>query len=182
MLLIAAKRGESCHHATERCTALALDANDHVWLGGSFGGLFNFGGGDSAAYGLDAYVAELDGSGAYVSAVAWPGPDDQQVTALALDSLGNVVVTGSLAGSADFGNGELTSANATDVFLLERDAQGTLWSKVYGGIDVQLPVWLAMLADDDMLLAVRLDDVIDFGGGELASAGATDVAVARLGP
>jgi hypothetical protein len=40
------------------------------------------------------------------------------VSAVAVDSDGYVVVTGSFEGTVDFGNGPLTSAGETDIFLL----------------------------------------------------------------
>ncbi len=169
--------------ADQRCTALEVDAAGQVYFGGSMAGTVNFGGGDlSASDGLDAFVAQLDAVGGYVSAASWPGTGDQAVVDFAHDSLGHLVVTGSLRGSIDFGNGEIESANADDVFVGKLDPSGAaLWSRAYGGIDIQVPVALAV-SGDDLIVAVRFDDLIDFGGGELLSSGATDIAVARLGP
>lgn len=170
--------------SVQRCQAIAVDASNHVWFGGHYAGTVNFGGSDATAMaGVDAYLAELDATGTFVSSAAFPGSADEEITDIALDSAGYIIATGYLSGTADFGNGQLASANAEDVFVLKRDAQGTpIWSTTFGGLGAQVPAGLAVTTGDDLILAVQLEGTIDFGGGALTSAGQKDIAVARVGP
>jgi len=53
---------------------------------------------------------------------------------VAADPAGNILVTGSMAGTIDFGGGPLTSAGSSDVFLAKYSAGGAvLWTKHLGG-------------------------------------------------
>src|SRR5262245_18553234 len=55
---------------------------------------------------------------------------------IAFDRCGNAYVTGSLAGSTDFGDAVRKSAGKDDAFLLKLDPQGhTVWSRSFGTSD-----------------------------------------------
>lgn len=62
------------------------------------------------------------------------GIGDQRILSLATDAMGNVIATGRMLNTADFGNGVLTSAGGYDIFVAKFDGDGnTLWSKRFGG-------------------------------------------------
>jgi hypothetical protein len=94
---------------------------------------------------------------------------------------GGAIVTGSLTGGADFGGGLLTSAGATDVYVVSLDYLGQhQWSKHFGDVAAQSG---ARVAVDGMGNAYVIGDFagkIDFGGGAFTSAGATDVFLVKL--
>lgn len=71
---------------------------------------------------------------------------EQRTNGVATDSAGNVVITGYMLGSADFGGGVLTSAGGYDIFVAKFDKDGKhVWSKLFGG------------ATDDQGLAIAVD-------------------------
>ena len=94
---------------------------------------------------------------------------------------GNVVVSGTLNGTVDLGAGALTSSGAGDLVLAAfNSAGGVLWSRRWGDAASQGGGALASDASGNLFLATSFAGRIDLGGGELASAGSTDICLAKL--
>lgn len=105
----------------------------------------------------------------------------QSGAAVAMTPSGGVVVTGSLAGGADFGGGLLTSAGATNIFVASYDAAGALlWAKRFGDVGAQSGANVTVDAMGNVIVIGDVAGAIDFGGGALPSAGATNICVAKL--
>ncbi len=105
----------------------------------------------------------------------------QQNAVVAVDSTGNILVAGSFYGTVDLGGGPMVSAGEADVFIAEMDPNGAhLWSKRFGDSANQLGVSIAFDPQNNVVLAGSLVGAADFGGGPLASAGGSDVFVAKL--
>jgi len=101
--------------------------------------------------------------------------------AVATDSAGNVFVTGTLTGSADFGGGVLTSAGGGDVYVAKFTKDGLhLWSKRFGDASGQGANNLAVDGSGNVFIGGNLNGTIDFGGGGLTSLGASDLWVAKF--
>jgi hypothetical protein len=103
-------------------TDLVLDAAGHLVLAGSFTGSIDLGGGMMTATGdgADALIAKLDADGTYLWARAYGDAADQYgVGAAVFPKSQDIVLAGSMAGTADFGGGPLTAAGDLDVFLAE---------------------------------------------------------------
>ncbi len=82
----------------------------------------------------DVFVAKYDAAGALLWVQSAGGALLDVGRAVAVDGSGNVIVTGSIRGSADFGGTTLTSAGELDVFVAKYDAEGVLlWAKSAGG-------------------------------------------------
>jgi len=162
--------------------ALATDAQGNIVLAGPFSGSVDFGDGEHvSAGGSDIFVAKLDPSGATLWSKAFGGPQDQAAYALATDAEGNIVLAGPFGGSVDFGDGEHASTGGSDVFLTKLDPSGaTLWSKAFGGPQDQAAYALATDAQGNIVLAGPFSGSIDFGDGEHASTGGSDVFLAKL--
>jgi hypothetical protein len=123
-----------------------------------------------------------DCDGTVCGETLWAGvygnASSQIVRAVATDAQGNVYVTGELLGSIDFGGGALVAVGGSDVFLAKLDAAGQhLWSKRFGDGDVQRGTAIAVAPDGKVAIAAEVKGKIDFGGGDLSSAGAEDVGV-----
>jgi hypothetical protein len=145
----------------------------------------------SAITGTDAqdiFVAKYDPGGTLIWSKHFGNPQDNfgdwnVAEAVAVDASGNVIITGELRGSVDFGGGAITGSGVYDAFAAKFDANGNhLWSKTFG---VQ---WehrgLAVVADTmgNVILAGEMSGDIDFGGGALTATDPSDAFLAKLGP
>ena len=88
---------------------------------------------------------------------------------IAVDSQGNVLVTGGLTGTATFGNETLESAGGQDVFLAKLDGDGNfLFANRYGDAGLaQYGEAVAVDPSDDILVSGVIDGSVDFGDGPL---------------
>lgn len=102
-------------------------------------------------------------------------------TDFALTTAGNLVMVGTLEGTVDLGRGALTSAGSFDLVVAAFDAaRSVAWNRSFGDADPQAGGSLAIDGAGGIVIATTLRGTLDFGGGAVASAGATDVAVAKL--
>lgn len=142
--------------------------------------------GDTDA-GLDAHVdADADAAITYTGNHIWSklfgsnASSSVSGAGVAADSAGNVFVTGTLTGDADFGGGVLTGVGG-DVFIAKFTKDGNhLWSKKFGDTDVQSAGQIALDAAGSVFVGGNFNGVIDFGGGSLTSAGGFDIFVAKF--
>jgi hypothetical protein len=117
--------------------------------------------------------------------LAWAkrfGDMDQQVgKGVAVDSMGNVLITGAFAAGLDFGNGPLNSAGSGDVFVAKLDTSGFLsWGENFGDMASQGATSVAVDSTDSVIVAGSFAGSLDFGGGALVSGGKADIFVAKL--
>lgn len=167
--------------------AVAVDATGNVLLTGQMRGSINFGGGTMPSLGphYDVFLAKLTGNGAHLwSAVYGDGVNDQAATGVAVDTAGNVVVTGTCRGSLSFGS-PLTSHDPTknDLFVAKFDgAGGHLWARALGdGLYDQQSSDVAVDGAGNIAVVGALRGTIDVGGTWLTSVGAKyDVFQAKL--
>jgi hypothetical protein len=111
------------------------------------------------------------------------GDDEpQESRGVAIDSAGNVFLTGAFEGAFELGKTHL-AAKGTDVFLTKLDGNGAaLWSKRFGDEADQAPAGIAVDTHDKVVLAGSFSGAIDFGGATMASTLGRDVFLAKLGP
>jgi murein DD-endopeptidase MepM/ murein hydrolase activator NlpD len=103
--------------AADSVSAISRDSNGNLYLAGTTS---SFGAG-----GQDVLLLKYDSSGNLLWEKTWGGSSDEYATAVAVDSAGNILVTG---GTDSFGAGWF------DVFLLKFDDSGNLlWSNTWGG-------------------------------------------------
>ncbi len=104
--------------AEQQGAAVSVDAADNVIVTGSFHGAIDFGEGPFQSLGgSNAFLLKLDPAGATVWSKRFGEHKGARGTASAVAQTGEVVVTGSFDGDADFGGGSLTSAGQSDGFL-----------------------------------------------------------------
>ncbi len=165
----------------DRGFGVAVDASDNVLLTGKSGSNVDFGGGPLA--GLGAHVIKLDTNGEHVWSKKYGSSNSMWGTRVAVDPSNNVLVTGYLDGSADFGGGTLISAGAEDVFLLKLSSAGAhVWSKRFGDASGDYGVGVATDSAGNVFITGEYQGTIGFGGTPLVSAGATDIYLAKFAP
>ena len=85
---------------------------------------------------------------------------------VAVDSSGNVIVTGSFSNTVDFGSGSHVSAGGTDAFILKLSADGThLWDVTCGSVGAEQSHAVTVDANDNVLPSG------DYAGANGCSAG-----------
>ncbi|KYF90251.1 nucleotide-binding protein, partial [Sorangium cellulosum] len=165
--------------------ALAVDpAGDVVVAGRAFGSV-DLGGGVLVSHGGDdVFIVKLDAGGEHVWSRMIGGSGADRCDRVAVDPAGNVLVAGGFHGTVDVDGAVLTSAGLRDAFVL-RLAPGdgrTLLALRAGDEGDDYAHAIAADADGNLLVAGYFSGSIDLGGAPLASAGLSDVFVAKLGP
>lgn len=150
-----------------------------AFLAGAFTPGADLGCGPLAGAGGD-YVARLDPIGQCLWSHAISGTLNAggSLAILASAADGSAIVADShFSGTTDLGCGPMTAAPGGSSFVARLDAAGAcLWSKSFDVHDV-IP---SLFPSGDLLVSMPFTGTIDLGGGPLTSAGAQDVAVARL--
>jgi len=128
--------------------AVAVEHNTrNIVFAGAFGGITDFGGGLlTSAGGMDMVLAKYSPTGAHLWSKRFGSTGNEMPVGTALDASGNIFVTGSFSGTADFGGGPMTSAGVNDIFLAKYSSTGQFqWVKQFGG------------AGDDQATAIAID-------------------------
>ncbi len=108
------------------------------------------------------------------------GTSSNRGYAVAVDGSGNVVVTGSFVGTANFGGANLVSAGGYDVFVAKYNAAGVhQWSQRFGGTSDDQGRAVAVDGSGNTAVMGYYQGTVNFGGGNLVSAGSYDIFVAR---
>lgn len=165
-------------------SGLAVDGSDNVFTTGSFNGTLDFGASPmTSAGGSDIFVAKFDSAGGFVWSRRFGDATNQTGSDVAIDAAGNSTITGSFAGSIDFGAGALVGAGQQDVYLAHFNSAGLhLWSRAFGGSSDDFGNAVAVNASGNCILSGSFQGSVDFGGGPLTGAGGADLYVARYGP
>lgn len=160
---------------------VAVDAAGNALVMGYFTGVADFGTGALTSAGMaDAFLAKYSPTGAPLWVKRLGGTSNDRGYAVAVDTLGNPVVTGYMVGTVDFGGGPLVSAGAADVFLAKFSAAGGhLWSRRFGGASSDVPESIAVDSGGNVAITGYFQGSADFGGGMLTSAGLNDIFAAR---
>ena len=161
---------------------MAFDVDGNIYLAGSFQGTIDFGGGLLTSAGSDdAFLVKLDPKGKQIWARRYGGSSSEAALYVGVDKLGNVYASGTFSGSVDLGGGLLTSAGGNDIFVLGLDKLGNhLWSKRAGDVGSDLVGSMDVDKDGSVYLTGRFAYSIDFGSGELTSAGGDDLFAVKL--
>ena len=163
--------------------AVAVDGGGNILVTGSYDGAVDFGACPlSKAAGSGVYVAKLDASGGCLWNKGAGDAGNHYGHGVAVDSTGNVMVTGSFDGLLDFGGGSFVSAS-NDFFVVKLDATGGyLWSRRAGGPTDDDGNDVAVDGAGNVLVTGAFNETADFGTGPLASAGGADIFVAKFAP
>jgi hypothetical protein len=167
-----------------RPQAIAVGPKGDLFLAGGFTNTISFGETTlTAVGGTDAFVAALADDGTATWAQRYGDTGEQIATGIGVDSNGDVVFAGALAGTADFGGGELAGNEQDDVFVAKLSGAGAhRWSHRFGGPGVQRALGLAVDGGGNVLVAGAFAGPLDFGGGALPHRGGRDAFVAKLSP
>ena len=171
--------------ADDYANELCVDRSGNIIVTGSFNYSVDFGGGTltSASPGFsDIFLVKYSAAGAHQWSKRFGESGNDTGYGVTADAVGNVVVTGSFAGGADFGGGRLTSnLNSNDIFVAKYSATGVhSWSRGYGSTGDDHGNAVATDASGNVVVTGYFNNTIDFGGGPLTSAGMKEIFLLAL--
>ncbi|MBK8821782.1 MAG: SBBP repeat-containing protein [Anaerolineales bacterium] len=162
--------------------SIAVDLNGNVYTTGHFQDTVDFDPGAAtfnltSIGGTDIFISKLDSSGNFVwakrmgSTNSDSGSQYDDSNDIALDSNGNVYVTGQFQGTADFNPGaatfNLTSVGIVDIFIVKLDTDGNfVWAKGIGGSSWDYASSIAIDSNGNVLTTGRIESAsADFDPG-----------------
>jgi hypothetical protein len=159
------------------------DDDGNVVTTGYFEGMMAVGGSPviSSTGGFDAFVIKLDENGSVQWLLPLGNANNQLGQGAAVDSNGNVIVTGSNVGDVDFGGGMLTAGGfGVDAFLVKLSSDGVhVWSYLYGANGGQYGWSVNADANDDVVVTGYFGGSVSFGGATF-TASSNDAFVAKF--
>ncbi|MEP7122975.1 MAG: MopE-related protein [Byssovorax sp.] len=159
---------------------VTTDASGNILVGGYFTGTADFGCGPltAPAAGDAALMLKLGPTGNCLWNKAFG--NTAHINGGVFDAAGNIYVTGFFFNTIDLGGGVLT-AGSEDVFVAKYNAAGVYqWGKKFGDPSQQESTGLGIDSSGNLYLAGFFAGKVDFGGGNLTSAGNIDVYLAKL--
>jgi uncharacterized membrane protein YgdD (TMEM256/DUF423 family) len=162
--------------------AIAVDSSGNSYITGYFGGTVDFGGGDVTSAGSgDIFVLKLNSSGTFQWVNTFGGTLFDAGKGITVDSSGNSYITGYFQGTVDFGAGNVTSAGSDDIFVLKLNSSGTFqWVKTFGGTSSDVGFAITVDSSGNSYITGHFNGTVDFGGGDVTSAGSGDIFVLKL--
>ncbi len=161
--------------------SVAIDGPGNVILAGTFQGTVDFGGGPLiSAGGEDIFVVSFDANGAHQWSKRFGSAGHDYSDGVAVDAMGNIVVTGAFRLAVSFGGSTLTSAGGSDIFVAKYNAGGVhQWSKRFGSTSEDVGGGVAVDMPGNVAVTGSFRGAVSFGGSTLTSAGGSDIFVAK---
>jgi hypothetical protein len=154
---------------TDMGMAVGTDSLGNVYVGGTFEGSVNFGGGTLTSAGArDIFVAKYTSAGQHVWSKRFGGTSGEDVRGVAVDGAGDVLLTGQFLGTINFGGPTLTSAGYEDIFLakLSGVSGGHVWSKRLGSMSApDFGYGVAVDGSGNVAITGFFAGSVNFGGG-----------------
>ena len=164
-------------------TAIAADSAGNSYIVGHFVGKARYGNAViNSAGSTDGYVAKLDKNGNFLWALRLGGTGADMAESVAVDSTGNVIVSGQFTGKATFGQTVSASASGnTDAFVMKLDSAGkVLWVRAGGSLDYDDAEGVGVDGAGYIYVTGEIEGTATFGGTKLTVAGDQDVYVWKL--
>lgn len=166
---------------------VAADRQGNIIVVGTFGGSVNLGDGvtRTAVEGKDGFIVKYSSTGVVLWAKTFGGSGDDVAYGVAVDSAGNVIVTGYINSSVNFGGGPLPNLGGHDIFVVKYSSAGShIWSHSYGDQYVYGDDWgsaVAVDASDNVFIGGVVGPYpVNFGGGDIAGLGSQNTFVLKL--
>lgn len=166
-------------------TGVAVDKFGSVFVVGTFGDKIDFDGNivtSTSSGAWDIFVAKYNSDGTLEWAKSPGDTGTGEANAVAVDSLGNVYVTGVFADKKVFGGVTLSSktSGAWDIFIAKYLPDGSVaWAKSAGGNGNDHSASITIDKKDNVYLTGNIKDGGDFSGVTVTTAGGWDAFVAK---
>ena len=168
----------------DRGYEIRLDKAGDAYIAGHFSRAITFGSLSlsSTSNSNDIFVGKIDKAGVWKWVKSAGGTSSDYAQSLALDSGGNLYVTGYFSGSSIFGTTTLSSTGGSDVFVAYMDKAGTWkWAKKAGGTSSDYSYGISTDSSDNAYLTGYFPQQATFGTFSFSSAGKScNIFVARV--
>ena len=165
-------------------TRLVLDGSDNIYMTGVFAGSIFLTSSSTAVGGNDAFVAKLNSSGVVQWGKAIGTAQMEDAQDIALDAAGNVLITGSIGGSFNFGGGTVTASGGSGwAFLAKYTILGAYTSaKIFANSAGGSALGVGVTTDvtNNVYLSGSMVGGTNLGGGVLANGGANDIFLGKF--
>jgi hypothetical protein len=165
---------------------IKLDRSGNALVTGYFTGTASFGNTNLSSndqYTYNVFVTKLDAAGSWLWAKGASSSTHVQGVGVALDTVDNVLVTGSFNGTASFGSTSLSSTvqDGATTFVTKLSPSGTwLWAQAATSAGDNQPTALLSNDSGNAIITGFYKDAISFGSTNLPNEGSNDIFVAQL--
>jgi hypothetical protein len=159
--------------SSEAGCGIAVDSQGNPYVTGYFEGSASFGSTTLTASGYsDIFVCKLDTDGNFLWVKQAGGTSWEDSRAIAVDSAGNILVTGWFLDSASFGSITLTESGLGDSYVCKLDPAGNfLWARQAGGTGGDIGYSIAVDSSGNSLVTGWFSDNASFGATTLTGGG-----------
>jgi hypothetical protein len=164
-------------------TDIVADSNGDLTITGYFSGPISFGGG--TLNGTDnLFLVQFNAAGVHQWSQGFGSSASDFGFALAIGPADDIIVGGGFGGNASFGGATLINAGQVDILLARYTSTGAhVWSKGIGGSGTDYANAVTADAEGDVSVTGPFDATVNFGGGNLVSAGGlSDIFIAQYAP
>lgn len=153
-------------NANDEAMDLVVDNAGNTFTTGYFSQSASFGSFNLNAAGSgDIFIAKQNAVGNYIWVVRAGGSNSDRGLAISADANGDIYVTGTFTGLANFGPTILTSNGQQDIFISKLDANGNfIWTQKFGGLDNDVPYDIVNDANGNCIITGQFRDTVQFGG------------------
>ena len=170
--------------ANDSSTSVAATSVNNGYLTGFFQNTIDFGTGPLASAGAtDLFLLKFNSTGGWMVAQRFGGTLSDQANGVAVDGSDHAVITGSFAGTVNFGGINLVSAfNSTDIFVCKYDGVGNLllWAKSFGTSSTEIGMAVDFDPSSNVLVTGLYWGTINFGGSTLSDGAQSDAFLVKL--
>lgn len=183
--------------AAESGVDITLDANGNVIVVGAYASATMVidspsVDGVSSVGSRDIFMVSFDSNGGYNWSKSMGGAGEDIPTAVEIDQMGHIYITGLFYGTSDFNPSSILTNNLTasgityDAFLAKYTGVGTyIWALKVGGNDVDAAYGLAIAPDNDVVITGKMRQTVNFdptGTFNITVSGYEDAFVAGYTP
>jgi hypothetical protein len=161
--------------------SVASDAARHIYVTGYFSALAAFGPTNLTSHGgHEIFLAKYDHHGNFLWATRAGGATNDQGRAVVTSSSGDVYLTGHFRANGTFGETNILSAGAEDIFLAKLNSSGQWrWTSTAGGANTDEGRSVAVDADGNCYVAGIFFGSSTFGTNAVMSRGQSDIVLAK---
>ncbi|MBD3236543.1 MAG: hypothetical protein GF330_07555, partial [Candidatus Eisenbacteria bacterium] len=171
-------------HADQWGEAIGIGATGDAILCGYFAGAVDFGGGPLPSHGGDdIFLTRLSGTvGGHLWSQRFGEDRDQRARGLDVTRYDRIALAATIEGAVDFGGGLLGAFGEDPAVAVFDEAGAHVWSQCWNSNGSQRALEVALGDAGELYVTGDFEGAVDFGGGGIPSAGATDIYLASFWP